>query len=54
MLGLSGDLNFGQLTIIPGNSSNANDTWIMSGDEQLALLLGVQANAITSDVFTFA
>ena len=54
LLGLSGDLNFGQLTIIPGNSSNANDTWIMSGDEQLALLLGVQANAITSDVFTFA
>ncbi|MGQ4648344.1 Calx-beta domain-containing protein [Lyngbya aestuarii] len=51
LLGLSGGLTFEQLTISQAN--NAEDTWIIKGSEQLALLAGVQQNAITSDIFTF-
>ncbi|NEO35074.1 MAG: carbohydrate-binding protein [Moorea sp. SIOASIH] len=51
-LALSGGLRWEQLTITQGTGSNTNDTWIINGGEQLALLNRVQATTITSDSFT--
>jgi Ca2+-binding RTX toxin-like protein len=52
LLGLSGGLTFDQLSIIQGTAANANDTLIKLGDEQLAILSGLQAGTITANSFT--
>ncbi len=53
LLALSGGLSFGQLTIAQGTGANIADTLISvtSGNEQLAILSGVQASTITTADF---
>jgi lysophospholipase L1-like esterase len=53
-LGLSGNLTFDRLTISQGTGTNANDTLINLADnnELLAILSGVQANALGASAFT--
>jgi uncharacterized repeat protein (TIGR01451 family) len=53
-LGLTGELNFQNLTIIQGTGSQANDTLIRiaNSNEFLALLIGVSANSLTANMFT--
>lgn len=50
---LSGGLSFGQLSVVQGTGTNANDTLLrLSGSsEVLAILTGVQATTITSSDF---
>lgn len=52
-LGLTSDLNFQNLTITQGTGTQANDTLIRiaNTNEILALLVGVSANSITSNLF---
>ncbi|KYC41573.1 lysophospholipase [Scytonema hofmannii PCC 7110] len=52
LLALSSGLSFGQLNIMQAN--NGFDTWINFGNERLAVLNGVQANSITSNVIGIA
>ncbi len=53
-IGLSGDLNFGQLNITQGTGGNVNDTLISlkSNDDLLAILTGVESTTLNGADFT--
>jgi Ca2+-binding RTX toxin-like protein len=53
-IGLANGLSFGQLSITQGTGSNASNTLIASSsnNELLAILSGVQANTLSSSLFT--
>jgi Ca2+-binding RTX toxin-like protein len=52
-IGLANGLSYGQLAVIQGSYSNANDTLIFNSQdgELLAILSGVQANRLNSSMF---
>jgi Ca2+-binding RTX toxin-like protein len=47
LIGLAGDLSFGQLT----RTQQGNDTWLESNNEVLAVLTGVRSNLLTQSSF---
>ncbi|MEO1520617.1 MAG: lysophospholipase, partial [Cyanobacteria bacterium J06633_2] len=51
ILGLSGGLSFGDLTLTQGTGSDVDNTLIIANNQTIASLSGIQATALTSNDF---
>jgi hypothetical protein len=51
LIGLPKNISYGQLEIKQGVGCNSNDTWILFGNQPLALVKNTQANCLTAEQF---